>query len=127
MERSEPGDRTHRVDRRGRTTAKVEKLVDEFICRIDYAPASAYRVDDPAALPLALCRIADRADRTGCAWRAWVDGPTASMIVASAMAGAVAGRRTSSLHVEFYDGDARLVSQGVWIRRSARRWELAAL
>ncbi len=127
MERSEPGERTRRPGRRGRAASSVGRLVDDFVRHLDYAPASAHRLDDSADLPLALARIADRADRTGCAWRAWADGPTASLIVASAMPGAVAGRRTASLHVEFYDADSRLVSQGVWIRRAAKRWELAAV
>jgi hypothetical protein len=90
-----------------------------------YVPATARLITDAVELPLALRSIVGRAVRTGCQWRAWAEQDTVCLLVGTPVPATCKGRRTWSLHVEFYDADGRQVTHAVWMRNPSKQWELS--
>jgi hypothetical protein len=104
----------------------VERLLEAFSARTDILPPDAYRIRDPAALPVPLQRLASKAKREGQGWICWARALRSWMFTCEMSMAASREHRATVLHVKVYGEDGNLHEAGPWKPDNDGKWQRCA-
>jgi hypothetical protein len=104
----------------------VERLLEAFSARNDILPGDAYRIRDPAALPVSLQRLASKASVEGRVWMCWARAMRTWLFTGEMSLDASRERRATVLHINVYGEDGNLQEAGSWKPHHDGNWQRCA-
>jgi len=103
---------------------QVSSLLEEFVRERCYVPAQAQNVAAIDELPLCLQALAQNSSCTNAQWGAWTLDHRIWFVIAQQVHVSTAQSGEIALRIAFYDHDAVLAANGIWVRGATRKWTL---
>lgn len=106
-----------------RKPSRLEAMTEALVTSCEWLGADAYPVIDASTLPYAMRKLAQRAERNGWAWRAWMSEGRLRFFTANV---STADQSSPTLQVTCFGEKGNVVEFGRWSLSSDGSWRRLA-